>query len=71
MGHWFESAKQRLYFLVQKAASTVRIVANERSAQGDDGVRHSCWRIGGDCHFGHRCVSRQGDRTMGCNRIGN
>lgn len=34
MGHWFESAKQRLYFLVQKAASTVRIVANERSAQG-------------------------------------
>lgn len=34
MGHWFGGAKQRLYFLVQKAASMVRIVANERSAQG-------------------------------------
>ena len=34
MGQWFEGAKQRLYFLVQKAASMVRIVANEQSAQG-------------------------------------
>lgn len=44
MGHWFENTKQRLYFLVQKAASTVRIVANEQSAQGTNGVRHSCWQ---------------------------
>lgn len=34
MRRWFESMKQRLYFLMQKGASAARIVADEQSAQG-------------------------------------